>query len=48
MIWTFTKDSPIEAPLETHDGLTQVERLSFESTEVAVAKTLLNFQPSGS
>jgi hypothetical protein len=45
MIWTFTKESPT---LETHDGLAQLERSSFESTEVAVAKTLSNFQPTSS
>jgi hypothetical protein len=48
MIWTFTKEHPAQAPLGTHDGLSQVERSSFESTEVAVAKTLSNFQPIGS
>jgi hypothetical protein len=48
MIWMFTKEPPIEAALETHDGLAQVERSSFASTQVVVAKTLLNFQPTSS
>jgi hypothetical protein len=35
---------PTKPPLETHNGLAQVGRSSFESTQVAVAKWLSKFQ----